>query len=934
MAAILYNTTNVGTTTVTSLNFAFVTPPEVTLSADFSSIKPGAPTNFSGTSYTITDLNISPGGTVTFSVDYGYLSGDAGDVYNGYLTITGESELGSDQDLITTAINVVAPPAPPPPAPAPSPAPTPPVPNNCQVWEYNFYFDESGDIPNGVDGSFEAATFDTDGNLITVGSVMDGGTIYQNYIVVTKWGPEGNVIWTKYIGYPRLYENQYNGGDVITDLDNNIYVQSVNYPDTLDSPSLHLKFDPSGTLISQRNVQAGEGIDSISLGQSILVSDGIIYAPGMYNADTYNYGVYKLDFDGNLIWKNQKITPAGGFFGGYFINGYGSDEFNVLYTDVEDGDNPNIAFVIDKFNSSGVFQTSLMMMTSYSVTGSGGVHTTLPDGTIYANIVLGKTGDSTGYSYIAKIDPSGSLLWVKQLSQENQTKGFYGLEGANDGVNVYFIGYARWDGVVIIKINGLTETVSYFATIRTAGGGPYHEYNFTNARAFNIQGNYIGFAGWGAWYNDYGVVFKIPKDLENYDSVSPLSIEGKPGFSIDVELDRIFFIADVTSSFSIVPTVTPTFIDPAWAVAPETFECWDGNYSIYGGIFEDFDNACDTPPPAPSPPTPPTPLPIASLQIIPDPTNPSTIYTWTTSISIINTSSFETSYYLTAIRNGVTQPSVSFGYNLNLSSGFWEFTVTASNSSGTDTSPTTSIMVWPPFITYRLIGTSQLSSPPPVNNYAYVYQSSFPSITFTSTDAFNHFNASGSEYVCGDPVVTGTAPGSIFTTGLYFEWSANIPYQTYYPTALYDGFSCAAKPIDITNPTLLYQSPDSATIIAWANVVNADSESTYSSGSVTNPEYSWGTNTPSGVIGNKAEYNISKLYRKYCPGVPYGWPLGYLDGYVGTYNYIPITWTQLTTEIPEIVESITLTHDATGQTLTYNYNSYVGVYIKFTPTPP
>jgi hypothetical protein len=108
MAAIAYQITNRGNTTLISLNFAFTTPVAVTLSANFSSIKSGEPTNFSGTNYTVTGLSIVPDASVVFYVDYLYLSGGAGNTYNGSVSVTGYSSSGQDDELISTEIIVVA----------------------------------------------------------------------------------------------------------------------------------------------------------------------------------------------------------------------------------------------------------------------------------------------------------------------------------------------------------------------------------------------------------------------------------------------------------------------------------------------------------------------------------------------------------------------------------------------------------------------------------------------------------------------------------------------------------------------------------------------------------------------------------------------------------------------------------------------------------
>lgn len=103
MAAINYNITNDGTSTITSLTFVFVTPSETQLVADFSNIKSGEPTDFSGSSYTVSGLNFLPLQVLSFSVNY--TSGETG-IYNGSVSVTGTSASGEDTQLIPTEITV------------------------------------------------------------------------------------------------------------------------------------------------------------------------------------------------------------------------------------------------------------------------------------------------------------------------------------------------------------------------------------------------------------------------------------------------------------------------------------------------------------------------------------------------------------------------------------------------------------------------------------------------------------------------------------------------------------------------------------------------------------------------------------------------------------------------------------------------------------
>jgi len=106
MSAITYNITNFGDVNITSLTFSFTTPSEVELHADFSSIKSGEATDFTGTSYTVSGLNMLPEAILSFSVDYTYLSGIPS-VVNGSITVTGISSSGESTKLVSTQVNLI-----------------------------------------------------------------------------------------------------------------------------------------------------------------------------------------------------------------------------------------------------------------------------------------------------------------------------------------------------------------------------------------------------------------------------------------------------------------------------------------------------------------------------------------------------------------------------------------------------------------------------------------------------------------------------------------------------------------------------------------------------------------------------------------------------------------------------------------------------------
>lgn len=116
MTVLYYDINNNGSTTITSLNFEFTTPPQVELHADFSTIKPGEDSNFTGTSYTITGLSLAPESSATFSIDYTCAVITGAETVYGSVDITGTSNTGSSLKVLSTTVNITC--AAPPPVPA------------------------------------------------------------------------------------------------------------------------------------------------------------------------------------------------------------------------------------------------------------------------------------------------------------------------------------------------------------------------------------------------------------------------------------------------------------------------------------------------------------------------------------------------------------------------------------------------------------------------------------------------------------------------------------------------------------------------------------------------------------------------------------------------------------------------------------------------
>ena len=111
MAAQSFTIQNNGPTTVTKLVFTFDHPTYGTPTVDFSNIKAGEPSAWSGTTYTIDGLTteLTYLNSRAFTVDYSYASGTVGNTDNGSITVTAyNSSDNTDTEIITTTVNVIS----------------------------------------------------------------------------------------------------------------------------------------------------------------------------------------------------------------------------------------------------------------------------------------------------------------------------------------------------------------------------------------------------------------------------------------------------------------------------------------------------------------------------------------------------------------------------------------------------------------------------------------------------------------------------------------------------------------------------------------------------------------------------------------------------------------------------------------------------------
>lgn len=558
MTATVYTITNDGLDTINQLNFNFTIPENCTLSADFSTIKVGEPSNFSGATYSISDLNILPTNSVTFSVNYLLGSGPIDSTFPGSINVTGFSNVGSDINEVTTSATTKY--------------------SWAQLYNRANVSDAIG---------FTGAIMDNQNNVIAFGFLIWD----DSYLVVTKFSENGNMLWQKYVGDGSSLNELYALSGAV-DADDNIYILVNSGYGVYAGPGgiLLTKFDSNGTLLLQKLISQDYG-SRASYASMLSVDDGIIISSGADAVYGSSNVVTKLDFYGNILWSKAASN--------FNIN----TSFSARAL-VKNPNNGSEFFscagkLLQKYSSSGVLIWSKDVNSDY--TGSGAPYPTQGmAATVSENIYCTRKIDSESRILLLKFDFSGNLIWVKSLN----IKEIYYMQAVGNQLYIFGKSYYTSNVAIVCKMNTETDTFIYTKKFTTPqsniNNGLYGSYG----NSFGFVGQeYMTIAGYTGSLN--GVVFKVREDLDIYTNT--LNITGQTGWAITSDTVPVF-VDDVTSHFTVI-TSTASVYEPDNYIATLNYPYWEANNTTQGGIFSS-DGLIYTYP-APSPPGPvPPPAPV------------------------------------------------------------------------------------------------------------------------------------------------------------------------------------------------------------------------------------------------------------------------------------------------------------------------------------
>lgn len=288
-----------------------------------------------------------------------------------------------------------------------------------------------------------------DGNIYTTGYIRTSDETQSKDLVVTKWSPNGDVLWqTEWGG---IYDEE--GNAIAVASDGSVFVWSVYYNLRFDPEfwkSSFLKFDSSGALLWNKTnnlIALLPGIAELEM-----------QPDGMYSWDSSL--VEKRDLTCEPVWNISLPAWAVNF-----------DDSGNIYTATQGGGSGEHAdewqVMVSKWSSNGV----QLWHTNYTIPLSDGsswffqcksVDVT-PDGSV---LVILHGMQLTFEYHLVKFDSSGNLLWDKIIGDDH-----WPVPGSEPKLDICdnglaYVGFARYVGVKPIIYN-MQIAVSAFVV------GPY-----------------------------------------------------------------------------------------------------------------------------------------------------------------------------------------------------------------------------------------------------------------------------------------------------------------------------------------------------------------------------------------------------------------------------------------------------------------------------
>jgi hypothetical protein len=274
----------------------------------------------------------------------------------------------------------------------------------------------------GNNGDYGRATVvDSAGNMYICGYTT--GVDTNPRLLLTKHDVSGQIVWQQAFG--DTLGNSTLGNAIALDSLDNVYVCASN------GISVVAKFDPSGTILWQR--QIGLGVVPYSYGVAVDIFGNVFVSGGYYNGTSYDLLIVKFNTSGAVQWQRTLETTAGNDKSALTTDSNG----NVFVT--------GAPLTLAKFNSSGTLQWQ-RKITGLTVNSSDSLAVD-SDNNIYVAGYCTEPFGVVSHGILLKYDTNGVLLWKQAAASYPNDANSYGVDIDADN-NAYVVGYSTKDDLV------------------------------------------------------------------------------------------------------------------------------------------------------------------------------------------------------------------------------------------------------------------------------------------------------------------------------------------------------------------------------------------------------------------------------------------------------------------------------------------------------
>ncbi len=269
---------------------------------------------------------------------------------------------------------------------------------------------------------------------------------------ITKYDPNGNMIWIHQVGSAGQYCPAY---DISTNATGDSYITGTatgaltGQTQTGNEDYFVAKYDTDGDLIWTRQVGAAGGLTrglAITTdidGNSYITGYTTVGLSGQTQTGTRDYFITKYDKNGNLIWTRQ-VGAAGGTTSGSGIYADSGNIYITGYTSVGISGQTQTGtrdYFVTKYDTNGNLIWTRQVGAAGGTTSGSGIY--VDSGSIYVTGytsvgISGQTQTGLQDYYIAEYDTNGNLLSTNQMGAVGGRSGGRGIIHANQ--NSYVTG--------------------------------------------------------------------------------------------------------------------------------------------------------------------------------------------------------------------------------------------------------------------------------------------------------------------------------------------------------------------------------------------------------------------------------------------------------------------------------------------------------------